>query len=234
MSFLLYYTQFLLELRMLDVTGSKNLTKLPDLSLAPKLEELIAKGCTRLEQISETIGNLTSLKKLNVSHCDRLINLHMIIGELPALQKSSTRHFRQATLNFPYAVVTLNSLTNLAIHSKLNFWFSHLRGKAAHLSFSSKQWTPHKLLRTAEKAASKLMSEFHGFESLDIMQFSYSKDSAPFQCYSFSIFLCLTELNLINLNLKSIPDDIGLLQVLQKLDLSGNDFTYLPWQSFLV
>ncbi|OAO93908.1 hypothetical protein AXX17_AT5G47440 [Arabidopsis thaliana] len=227
LSFLLYDIQSLLELRMLDVTGSKNLTKLPDLSRATKLEELIAKGCTRLEQIPETIGSLPSLKKLDVSHCDRLINLQMIIGELPALQKRSPGLFRQASLSFPDAVVTLNSLTSLAIHGKLNFWLSHLRGKADHLCFSSEQWTPNKFLKQVQKTP-KLMSEFYGFKSLDIMQFIYRKDSASFQCYSFSDFLWLTELNLINLNIESIPDDIGLLQVLQKLDLSGNDFTCLP------
>lgn len=227
LSFMLYYIQSLLELRMLDVTGSKNLTKLPDLSRVPKLEELIAKGCTRLEQIPETISSLPSLMKLDVSHCDRLINLQMIMGELPALQKRSTRLFRQAVLSFPDAVVTLNSLTSLAIHGKLNFWFSHLRGKADHLSFSSEQWIPNKLLKTVQKTP-KLISEFYGFKSLDIMQSIYRKDSASFQCYSFSDFLCLTELNLINLNIESIPDDIGLLQILQKLDLSGNDFTGLP------
>ncbi|VVA91675.1 unnamed protein product [Arabis nemorensis] len=73
----------------------------------------------------------------------------------------------------------------------------------------------------------RIMSDFYGFKSLDIKRFNYN-DGAPFQCYSFSKFPCLTELNLINLNIKCIPVDIGLLRELQKLDLSGNDFMNLP------
>lgn len=38
----------------------------------------------------------------------------------------------------------------------------------------------------------------------------------------------MAELKLINLNIQKIPEDIHLLHSLEKLDLSGNDFTNLP------
>ncbi|KAG2253024.1 hypothetical protein Bca52824_083160 [Brassica carinata] len=41
------------QLKRLDVTGSKNLIEIPDLSRATELEELIMKGCRRLEKIPE-------------------------------------------------------------------------------------------------------------------------------------------------------------------------------------
>ncbi|KAG7568313.1 Leucine-rich repeat [Arabidopsis thaliana x Arabidopsis arenosa] len=215
-------TPFLLKLRMLDVTGSKNLRKLPDFSSAPKLEELITKGCMRLERFPDTIGSLSSLKKLDVSHCDCLMDLEMIIGELPTLQKPIPGIFRQVAVDIPDSKDTLNSLTDISIQGKLHFWLSSLRGKAAHLSFSCLQRVPYGHVHP------RVMSELYGFKSLDIMRFNYKSDGPSFKCYSFSKFPYLTELNLINLNIQSIPDDIGFLRELQKLDLSGNDFTYLP------
>ncbi|KAL0800728.1 hypothetical protein Bca101_055903 [Brassica carinata] len=48
-------TLILHNLQRLDVTGSKNLIKLPDLSTAMKFEELIVEGCKSLQQISKSI-----------------------------------------------------------------------------------------------------------------------------------------------------------------------------------
>ncbi|KAG7589920.1 Toll/interleukin-1 receptor homology (TIR) domain [Arabidopsis suecica] len=71
-------------------------------------------------------------------------------------------------------------------------------------------------------------SKFHGFNSVDITRFKYSSDGASFLCYSLSMFPCLKELILINLNIEVIPDDVCGLQFLEKLDWSGNDFETLP------
>ncbi|CDY11147.1 BnaC06g23990D [Brassica napus] len=78
------------------------------------------------------------------------------------------------------------------------------------------------------KDQSPTIPSFHDFESLSIKRFSYTEDNAPFSCISFSRLPCLTELNLINLNIQVIPEDIGQLHSLEKLDLSGNDFVNLP------
>ncbi|KAF2592839.1 hypothetical protein F2Q70_00045341 [Brassica cretica] len=63
---------------------------------------------------------------------------------------------------------------------------------------------------------------------ISIKRFSYIEDGAPFGCISFLGFPCLAELKLINLNIQKIPEDICRLRSLEKLDLSGNDFTNLP------
>ncbi|CDY11146.1 BnaC06g23980D [Brassica napus] len=49
----LNFNQGLGQLKRLDVTGSKNLIEIPDLSRATELEALIMKGCRRLEKIPE-------------------------------------------------------------------------------------------------------------------------------------------------------------------------------------
>ncbi|KAL0731693.1 hypothetical protein Bca4012_027787 [Brassica carinata] len=74
-------TKWLLHLRRLDLTGSKNLEQLPDLSHAVKLEELITQGCKRLKRIPESISNLTSLTTLDVSDYDELTSYHITIKE---------------------------------------------------------------------------------------------------------------------------------------------------------
>ncbi|ANM59813.1 Disease resistance protein (TIR-NBS-LRR class) family [Arabidopsis thaliana] len=71
-------------------------------------------------------------------------------------------------------------------------------------------------------------SKFHGFTSVDISRFRYSSDGASFLCFSLSMFPCVKELILINLNIKVIPDDVCGLKFLEKLDWSGNDFETLP------
>ncbi|XP_019082664.1 PREDICTED: putative disease resistance protein At4g11170 [Camelina sativa] len=53
-------------------------------------------------------------------------------------------------------------------------------------------------------------------------------DHVKFSCLSFAGFPCMVEVKLINLNIEDIPDDICQLELLETLDLSGNDFVYLP------
>ncbi|KAF3524369.1 hypothetical protein F2Q69_00050490 [Brassica cretica] len=216
------------QLKRLDVTGSKNLIEIPDLSRATELEELIMKGCRRLEKIPESIGLLSSLRKLDLSQCDGLMNLQIYISETTALPESRLRRRPQIILTLPRAVKPLTSLANLSIEGRIHIELTHLKGNAEHLSFMpEKQVFDDELLMTP-KDQSPTIPSFHDFESLSIKQFSYTEDNAPFSCISFSRFPCLTELNLINLNIQIIPEDIGLLHSLEKLDLSGNDFVNLP------
>lgn len=65
---LLYLAQMLKSLKRLDVTGSKHLKQLPDLSSITSLEELLLEQCTRLEGIPECIGKRSTLKKLKLSY----------------------------------------------------------------------------------------------------------------------------------------------------------------------
>ncbi|KAL0731690.1 hypothetical protein Bca4012_027784 [Brassica carinata] len=82
-------------------------------------------------------------------------------------------------------------------------------------------------MKKAERK-SRATSEFHGFNSIEIIRFNYKSDGASFFCCSLSMFPCLKELNLINLNIQVIPDDVCALKSLEKLDWSGNDFETLP------
>ncbi|KFK41711.1 hypothetical protein AALP_AA2G163600 [Arabis alpina] len=185
------------------------------------------KGCTGLEQTPESIGSSSCLQRLDLSHCDGLINLQIHISEKTVLREPGHRRRRQMILRLPRAIKKLSSLGNLSIEGKIHIGLWHLRGNAEHLSFISEQQIPKEYM-VIPKERLPFISSFYDFKSLSIKRFSYSEACTPFGCISLAGFPFLAELNLINLNIKKIPDDIGLLQSLEKLDLSGNDFRSLP------
>ncbi|KAL1193484.1 putative disease resistance protein [Cardamine amara subsp. amara] len=232
------------NLRRLDLSGSENLEHLPDLSMAENLEELITRGCKRLKRIPESISNLTMLTKLDVSYCDELNSYHIIIREL-------TGDRRRIALYFSGKEVEMESIANLSIGGNIHIQMLWLDGNADHLCFSTEHQAPDELMKREQqppynkppqavpdfhshepmkKAEQKPrpMSEFHGFNSIEIMKFNYNSDGANFLCDGLSMFPFLKELNLINLKIERIPDDVCGLQFLEKLDWSGNDFETLP------
>lgn len=62
-------------LKDIDLSESKNLKKIPDLSTATNLETLNLRGCSSLVKLPSSIGNLSSLKDLNMAGCTKLESL---------------------------------------------------------------------------------------------------------------------------------------------------------------
>ncbi|CAH8350316.1 unnamed protein product [Eruca vesicaria subsp. sativa] len=93
--------------------------------------------------------------------------------------------------------------------------FLHPRNKflmnADHLSFTSEKQVHDELLMTP-KDQSPIIPSFYDFESLNIKRLAIPKIVPPSVALASHI----------------IPEDIGLLHSLKKLDLSGNDFIHLP------
>ncbi|KAJ0232056.1 ADP-ribosyl cyclase/cyclic ADP-ribose hydrolase [Hirschfeldia incana] len=237
---LLKGTKWLLHLRRLDLTGCKNLELLPDLSQAMKLEEVITKGCKRLKRIPESISNLTSLTTLDVSDCDELTsNYHITVKEF-------TGRCWQTVVYFSSNEVEMKSVTYLSIGGNIQIQMVGLAGNLDHLCFSTEKQEPHVLTsmyqkppplfcgheRTKKVEQKKKYrpnkSEFHGLNAIEMIRFNYKSDGESFLCHSLYMFPCLKELNLINLNIQVIPDDVSALQLLEKLDWTGNDFESLP------
>ncbi|XP_018461058.2 disease resistance protein RPS6-like [Raphanus sativus] len=213
-------TPKLVNLVKLDLTGSKDLKKLPILKEAKYLEELILKGCSSLEQIPQSICKLSRLQKIDVSNCDGLEKLKISISESKDRTSMCLRSVHMFFFGTePFVGNTQGcSLTDPSISGNLQIYLELLEGSAEYLSFVSEH-VSHEL---------ELKRPPYGFKSLDILRFEWSEYGGDFKCNSFSRFPWLQELNLINLNIKKIPDDIDHMQVLEKLDLSGNMFKRLP------
>ncbi|KAE8125040.1 hypothetical protein FH972_019877 [Carpinus fangiana] len=54
------------KLKNIDLSDSQNMIETPDLSGVPNLQQLILEGCSRLNKIPDSVGNLTSLRALNL------------------------------------------------------------------------------------------------------------------------------------------------------------------------
>jgi len=63
-----------------------DLTKTPDFSGLPSLEQLILKDCPRLRKVHQSIGYLSNLKLLNLKDCTSLCNLPAEIYMLKSLK----------------------------------------------------------------------------------------------------------------------------------------------------
>ncbi|KAF8020055.1 hypothetical protein BT93_G0680 [Corymbia citriodora subsp. variegata] len=75
------------RLKVLDLTGCKNLRCTPELSTFTKLEILILKDCSKLEQVHSSIGIVKSLISLDLSHCGNLKELPREVGKLRELKE---------------------------------------------------------------------------------------------------------------------------------------------------
>nr|XP_024929274.2 disease resistance protein RUN1-like isoform X1 [Ziziphus jujuba var. spinosa]XP_048330222.1 disease resistance protein RUN1-like isoform X1 [Ziziphus jujuba var. spinosa]XP_048330223.1 disease resistance protein RUN1-like isoform X1 [Ziziphus jujuba var. spinosa]XP_048330224.1 disease resistance protein RUN1-like isoform X1 [Ziziphus jujuba var. spinosa]XP_048330225.1 disease resistance protein RUN1-like isoform X1 [Ziziphus jujuba var. spinosa]XP_048330226.1 disease resistance protein RUN len=60
------------SLKAVNLSSSKFLTEIPDLSTAPKLESLYLRQCTNLVEIHESVGSLNRLGALDLKFCDKL------------------------------------------------------------------------------------------------------------------------------------------------------------------
>ncbi|XP_010471320.1 PREDICTED: disease resistance protein RML1B-like isoform X2 [Camelina sativa] len=184
--------------------------KKPDLR---KLRKLDFSGSKSMHKVSD-LSSAIQLEEVNMEGCTSLEQIPASI-ESTDFQRCSNMQFRPIVLEFPAAVETLIHLTDVSVEGEISILLSSLKEQACHFSFSNEQHIRDE-------------SMLYGFRTLNIMRSNYNKCGASFTCYSFADFPILTELNLVNLNILVIPDDIGQLVSLEKLDLSGNDYKSLP------
>ena len=71
---MVFPSQYLPNLRILNLGHSENLINLPDFGEVPNLETLNLEGCVNLISISDNIFGLSSLEYLNLSGCSKVFN----------------------------------------------------------------------------------------------------------------------------------------------------------------
>ncbi|XP_028801086.1 uncharacterized protein LOC114756312 isoform X3 [Neltuma alba] len=73
-------------LRNMNLSGSKNLVKLPDFKRFPNLKRLDLEGCTQLSRLDVSIAYLSILKFLNLRNCINLVSIPNHLFSLPSLK----------------------------------------------------------------------------------------------------------------------------------------------------
>ncbi|MED6157063.1 hypothetical protein PIB30_019899 [Stylosanthes scabra] len=74
------------NLTHMELCHSKNLVKIPNLSLAPNLKSLDLKGCGKLVHLDASIGALEKLDFLNLENCKNLVSIPNSIFHLNSLR----------------------------------------------------------------------------------------------------------------------------------------------------
>nr|VDC81382.1 unnamed protein product [Brassica rapa] len=78
------------RLKRLDLSVSRNLKKLPDLSEATSLEQLRLYKCKSLLEITSSIGNATKLYRLDISGCEKIKDFPNVPDSIVELNMSET------------------------------------------------------------------------------------------------------------------------------------------------
>ncbi|XP_043713297.1 disease resistance protein RPV1-like [Telopea speciosissima] len=83
--------KLLKRLKILNLSHSSYLTKTPNFSGVPNLEELILEDCESLVEVHHSIGYLDKLIVLNLNNCNNLMKLPDSIGMLRSLEVFNLR-----------------------------------------------------------------------------------------------------------------------------------------------
>ncbi|XP_031272442.1 disease resistance protein RPP2B-like [Pistacia vera] len=217
-------TQDLKNLKSINLSYSKNLLKIPDLSLARNLESLILEGCTKLSEICSSIRYLNNLVILNLKCCKSLSSLPMGIHS-QSLRKvilsycSNLRTFPDVSWSIQElfldrtAIEKLpSSIENLSRLVKLN-----LEECSRLENLPSNIYELKSLQHLNLSGCSKLdgFPELRNLEDLKVL----------------SSNLCvriLMELNLTDCCIRELPNSLGQLLCLKRLLLGRNKFERIP------
>ncbi|XP_029125871.1 TMV resistance protein N isoform X2 [Cajanus cajan] len=229
----------------LNLSHSKNLIEVPDLTGVPRLRRLILQGCINIRRIQPSIGILRKLVSLNLENCKNLIEMPDLTG-VPRLRRLTLKGCINITRIHP-SIGILRELFSLNLKNcknlfhNLNIIFGLKSLKALNLSGCSKLLNNRLLkksreaehLENVDKNTSVIQlstSSVYVILMLPLYFLSSHKhgDSLDLLLPYLSRFPCLRYLDLSFCNLLQIPDGIGTLQSLETLNLGGNKFVRLP------
>jgi Leucine-rich repeat (LRR) protein len=98
---------------LIDNLNSSINVDIRKLPIAISLQELILSGCSSLQELPTSIGQLNALQELNLSRCSSLQKLRTSIGQLNALQTLNLS-WCSSLQELPTSIGELNALQNLA------------------------------------------------------------------------------------------------------------------------
>ncbi|KAL0890308.1 hypothetical protein Bca101_014291 [Brassica carinata] len=165
--------QPLTNLKKMDLSGSKNLEQLPDLSYATNLERLLLSTCESLVEIPSSIGNLHKLKRLRMVFCIKLqvVPSHFNLASLERVNMmgcSQLRKFPDISINITSLSISDAMLEELP--KSISLW-SRLQTLSIFGSVSTSPYVTRRSLNRSGSDIEKLpdcIKDLHGLEDLYI------------------------------------------------------------------
>ncbi|XP_052876924.1 disease resistance protein RPV1-like isoform X1 [Gossypium arboreum] len=196
----------LYKLKVLNLKGSENLIKAPDVTTAPNLEILVLEGCTRLVYVHPSVGVLTRLKLLNLRGCKSLRSFPTKIGmeSLEMLILSGCSKFQ----SFPEIDGKMECLLELCFDGT----------KIKELPSSIGNLRRLEVLNLKDCKSFKSLPTKIGMESLEKLILSGCSNLQSLPEIDGKME-CLLELYLDGTNIKDLPSSIENLRRLKVLNL---------------
>ncbi|KAI3741464.1 hypothetical protein L1987_59138 [Smallanthus sonchifolius] len=209
------------NLRSIDLSFSKYLTKIPDLTSTPNLVKLNLKGCTKLKELHQSVLSHKRLQFINLGGCTHLQSLGRSNMEMEAL-----------------VTLLLSGCSNLEYvpefgHNMKCLEYLYVDGtNIKKLPESLGELCNLRKLDASETSIQEIPLSIHYLKRLKLLRVHRCQISSQSRGFLFKkmdlLSSSLRELDLSYCNLFVVPDCIGLLHRLVNLDLSGNGFAYLP------
>nr|AFP55556.1 TIR-NBS-LRR [Rosa rugosa] len=210
------------NLKSIDLSYSINLTRTPDFTGIPNLEKLILEGCTNLVDIHPSIALLKRLKIWNLRNCQSIKSLpsEVYMEFLETLDVTGCSKLKMIP-KFMQKTKRLSklSLSGTAVEKLPSI--EQLSESLVELDLSG--------VVRRERPYSLFLQQILGVSSFGLFPRKSPHPLIPLLA-SLKHFSSLTELYLNDCNLSEgeLPNDIGSLSSLVRLELRGNNFVSLP------
>ncbi|XP_048134038.1 disease resistance protein L6-like [Rhodamnia argentea] len=223
------------RLKVLNLSRCLHLQSTPNLSAFKNLEMLILEGCTYLEEIDPSIGDVKSLVSLNLRACVSLKKLPSQLGELTKLKELDIGY--TAIEEIPPCIGSLKKLEMLNAYACTSGY------SFCHVPYSIGKLESLTELNLSNTEISELPESIADLENLRILNISFCKklSSLPStisklgKLEELNASVCqspggevpidgLSSLKILRLSstcISGLPDAVGKLSCLEELNLAG-------------